>query len=589
MSAMEDNDVNVAKQEQVPPNDLLLQHLESIKSNAPQNKEEFYQQSFQIFSTLNRCVKGNDATSYKDAKKSEISDIVSQYVDLVHEFPETNRVPIWDMANLLYFSDVPWSTSLNDWINEHVAIPDDKNEFEIAVHQILRGNAIEAIDQLNAIADLTEAQLATIKIITDLLDQFQHLQGDQTTYAAQWSLWHELCATELCNFINMCEEVGDSNVDQEIRVIFDVLCGDEDTIFYSGTYYEKVMGTLLYSRPATTLSGLTHLAQRLVDEDTQVEPSAYILMGCFDEAFETCHDLWLQTHLGHALIVLGAKQTDKTLLSVETETIIDPVYYSIREYATKFAEKNMWKEAVVYLSACVENREIWIKQLLGELPLKNKELSLLMGILHIAEEHNMIAVQRYIHQAMGQRYEEKKETRQATIEYGKAQDLKALDRFAHAEFSQYLRTGKLGDVVTDMEALKSSPHYAMLIVYHNFRVYIEKKDWKKAAEALLELLKDEHLPTKFEIVLLVDNFVILQDPRDFYTEEELLHLIKIFRVVTKDNVHHDFFAKYYQFIHHHDVQGSVVVARMRELLGYRAATVAMESKDLITTTEEVHA
>lgn len=125
----------------------------------------------------------------------------------------------------------------------------------------------------------------------------------------------------------------------------------------------------------------------------------------------------------------------------------------------------------------------------------------------------MSNVQKYIHQAIGQRYEEKKDIKQATIEYGKAQDLESLDRFAHAEFSQYLKTGKLGHVVTDMEELKASPHYAMLILYHNFRVYIEKKEWKKASKLLLELLKCDRLPTKFEIVLLIDNFVILQGKR----------------------------------------------------------------------------
>lgn len=137
-------------------------------------------------------------------------------------------------------------------------------------------------------------------------------------------------------------------------------------------------------------------------------------------------------------------------------------------------------------------------------------MSLLLAILNIAKESNMTKVQKYIHQAMGQRYEEKKDIKQATIEYGKAQDLDSLDRFAHTEFSQYLKTGGLGHVVTDMEELKASPHYAMLIFYHNFRVYTEKKDWKKASELLLELIKSEHLPTKFEIVLLIDNFVILQ-------------------------------------------------------------------------------
>lgn len=137
-------------------------------------------------------------------------------------------------------------------------------------------------------------------------------------------------------------------------------------------------------------------------------------------------------------------------------------------------------------------------------------MSLLNSALDIAEENKLNHTKKYIHKVIGHLYEEKKDIKKATIEYGKAHDLESLDRFAHHEFSQYLKTGKLGDVVTNMEELKESPHYALLILYHNFRVHLEKKEWKKASELFLELLEYKHLPTKFEMVLLTDNLAILE-------------------------------------------------------------------------------
>jgi hypothetical protein len=122
----------------------------------------------------------------------------------------------------------------------------------------------------------------------------------------------------------------------------------------------------------------------------------------------------------------------------------------------------------------------------------------------------MPTVEQYIYKAIGQRYEHQKDLKQATIEYGKAKDLESLDRLAHQEFSQYLKTGTLNHVVTDMQELKSSPHYAFLILYHEFRQHLEKKEFKEASKLVLELLQSDRLPTKFETVLLIDNLVILE-------------------------------------------------------------------------------
>lgn len=210
----------------------------------------------------------------------------------------------------------------------------------------------------------------------------------------------------------------------------------------------------------------------------------------------------------------------------------------------------------------------------------------------------MPIIQKYIHRAIGQRHEENKDIKQATIEYGKAQDLKSLDRFAHDEFNQYLKTGKLQNVVTDMEELKASPHYAILITYQQFKAHLEKKDWESSFKLVLELLKSENLPSKFETVLLIDNLVILEgkfsfshvlakrkniktkfntmtlDTKKYYNEKEMSQLLKIFKQITKDRANEAFFGHYYKHVYHHELSGSIVVAKLRERMAYEAATAA---------------
>ncbi|KAI8095467.1 Nup85 nucleoporin-domain-containing protein [Thamnidium elegans] len=566
------------------PNDLLQQRFDLIRENAPKSKDQFYQQSFDIFSRLNDCVKGNDSVEYKESKKTEISHIVSEYVDLVHEFPEASEFePIWDLAYLLYFStkENDLVTNLNDWVNQYGShlnyTKDDmlKSITDIALHHTLRGNFIEAVEALNdSLADLDQVQLTATQAIIQLLQKFRALQlirDDKVKYAAGWTELHEECGIQLENFLRDFDNREKSDVDSDFKSLLCVLNGDEDYILYAGDYFEKIIGCILYSRPTINKSDLAHLAQMVV-LDEELDASRYIMMGCFDSAFEVANDLWLQTHLGHALITVGAKTTDPVPVeSTETEYIIDPVYYCIDQYATMLAEKNnLWKEAVIYITACVENREIWIKTLLNESALKSKDMSLLNSVLDIAEKHDLSSVQKYIHKVIGHRYEEKKEIKKATIEYGKAHDLESLDRFAHHEFSQFLRTGKLGDVVTHMEELKECPHYALLILYHNFRVHLEKKEWKRASQLLLQLIEHEHLPTKFEMVLLTDNIAILEDSKPHYSLDQLIDQIKLFKAVTVELSAQDFLATYYKSVYHKELPSNTVTAILREKMVHKA-------------------
>lgn len=322
-----------------------------------------------------------DNDLYFTNRKREISHIVSDYLDLVHDYEDgSQRTSVWDMAYLLYFSteEHNLTTRLNEWLEENKHLSehiedleyDEGNSdftwiWEYTRRNLLRGNYIEAIRALNeGIHTLDENQTSAVNKIIELIQTFsnnQEHQSNPSDYAIVWSKLHTKCCKELDKFIRSCEDEY-KEIDDEIRLIYDILAGDENSIFKSGQYYERVIGSLLFCRPSTTRTGLYHIAQRAVDMDKEVDVAAYMLMGCFDDAFEACNDLWLQTHLGHALIAVGAKSTD-TVGSSNTEVVIDPIYYCIDQYATMIAkENNMWEEAIIYISDCAENSEHWVKK-----------------------------------------------------------------------------------------------------------------------------------------------------------------------------------------------------------------------------------
>lgn len=218
-------------------------------------------------------------------------------------------------------------------------------------------------------------------------------------------------------------------------------------------------------------------------------------------------------------------------------------------------------------------------------------MSLLNSVLDIAKEHDLRDVQKYIHKVIGHRYEQKKEIKKATIQYGKAHDLESLDRLAHHEFSQFLKTGTLSDVVTNMEELKECSHYAVLILYHNFREHLEKKEWKRASQLFLQLLAHERLPNKFEMVLLTDNIVILEgkyytirkkkkffylythihiDSKPHYSLDQIIDQIKLFKKITDKTSAKDFLAVYYKLVHHKELPSNTVTAILREKMVRRA-------------------
>ncbi|CEP07589.1 hypothetical protein [Parasitella parasitica] len=586
---------------------------------------QFYRESYSIFYELRSHLESNQSRLSQETVLGDrdVIGILSKYIDLTYAYTQAEKyIRIWDLCQRLYFpmESADLIISLRDWLNCYDELPnveeakcqrqDDEEEsspvgpawiWEYARRHLLRGNLEEAMDMLTFGQSFVEAELQPV--ITKIVELIAGLNDilsccsssdNKTLFWEKWASWNEQCKIghdEIQNAFRIQHNRTPGNSELsvenekkgEIKKLYYILMGDQKYINPSGTYFEVVLGNAWFAKPQSSLTGLKSLAQDIENTATD-DACSYFLMGQFDEAFSMllANDFWLHAHLGYALIITGNFATDAAAEPEGSspnysENIIHPIYYSIQSYAQNIAQEfDMLEEAMIYLNCCQSNKEIWIIELLGDpiLPLKNIEY--LHTILDIASQCGLPLVEKHIHKGIGHRYEHANKLRQATIEYGKAQDLQSLDRLSHHEFSRYLRTGKLGDVVTDMESLKACPHYAILITYHELRQHLAQKRWKEASLAILHLLENKHLPPKFETVLLIDNLPILNEPTHYYSSENVILFIGLLKQIAQDASNQAFIAKYYKFIEKQEYSPDIVTAKIRERLAYKAATAPTE-------------
>ncbi|RCH79853.1 hypothetical protein CU098_004152, partial [Rhizopus stolonifer] len=387
-----------------------------------------------------------------------VEDIIWEYDNLCLTYePKSQWTKTWDLCQILYFSkdDAELYDSLFDWLDEY-----EPNE-SLESH-VIRGHWDQAIEL---------EQASPLKTVLEHLRDNQPVYLDNTTSNTQLDSIHRIIS-------------GDYN---------------------QGSLAERVLATVRFSRPGMPRNELHTLAQRKQLGADEVED--YLWMGMVDSALAKSNDLWLQTHLGHALIALDIKIPETFQLA--NEVIVDPVYLSMYEYVVEILKEGLWKEAIVYLSLCKEKGQDWIKELFDVPAFKESSNEYINEVLEVAGEHNLKQTQQLLHTILGKRYEDQGNTENAVIEYAKANDIGDLDRIAQDTFIQYLEKGILKNVVTDMKQVENSSGYAFLVNYQKFLTHLNQKEFKEASD-LFSHMMTLNLPDQFDVVLMVDNDLVLE-------------------------------------------------------------------------------
>lgn len=159
---------------------------------------------------------------------------------------------------------------------------------------------------------------------------------------------------------------ADQQVLGELDTLYKIVCGDEQSLISHGSVLESHIGGLVYADPfrkcgtASTFS--TRVNNRKFGADPLETACQYFWAHDWEEALSNLDDFWLQTHLGHLLIVAdmlpGGDSKD-----ISDGTGVSPVYNIMNLYGQNLAtEYDMWPEAMAYVTACQTHKEQWAKE-----------------------------------------------------------------------------------------------------------------------------------------------------------------------------------------------------------------------------------
>ncbi|KAI8977983.1 Nup85 nucleoporin-domain-containing protein [Pilobolus umbonatus] len=468
-------------------------------------------------------------------------------IDLLSSYPPSQPwIPIWDLCYILYFQ--PSHLDLENWLESIDPTPSG-DPWTLLKHHLLRGHTQEVIDTLSTLHLNTHEQ-GMVHTLIDLIESKETMP---------WLVWHETVLDTLHYYSHVPDDVH-----PDLVGLFLILSGNEDAIWSMGSYFESIVAIINYSRPSMNARSLAEYTQARGYMDKENQVYAYLMMGYLEEAL-ACMGPWLQAHLGYALIAVGAKVVD--------QEILDPVYYTIEDYALTIAhEQDLWEEAVIYLSAC--QNESWIIRLLNDPSFVNKELETLSSMVKLCIRYQLPQTERLVRKMMGHQLERQGEWKLATIQYGKALDTSSLDRMAEVIMNKYLKEKEaVLEVVMD-SALKQSSRYAVLMDYNQFKTHLNSKDYTNASRLSLKLMKSVHLLPHFDSVLFIDILSILEDKTQYYKSGELIQLIQIFENSIKEPS--VVLATYYQ-LHHTPLPAPIVIAKIRERIAYKAAISQAQS------------
>ncbi|KAI9248069.1 Nup85 nucleoporin-domain-containing protein [Sporodiniella umbellata] len=450
-----------------------------------------------------------------------LEDVIWEYSSLCREYePKSQWTKIWDLCHALYFThNDDFCDVLSEWLNEYkfndslecCAIRGDWD-------QLLSRVSSEEIPLLQAIKQRKNNHLG-------------HL--DIQVYDVAYQRVSDILSGN-CNYDNL-------------------------------SLADRILATARFSRQGIPRYELFALAQRMQQSADTVED--YLLMGMIDNALAKSDDLWLQTHLGFTLVVLDIKST-VSFPKKDGFLIVDPIYLSMYEYAKEISTRGLWKEAVGYLCTCLENRQLWIKELLNNENFKSLSLKTISEVLDIAVKNNLEEIQDFLHFTLGRKHEANGETHSAAIEYAKANSCEDLERLAQIEFKRYLEDGQLGDIVMDTNQVKSSPQYTFLSLYKKFRGSIDEKRFKEASTLFLRLVNLE-IPKKFDAVLLVDNDLILTDENIHYSYNNFIRLITLFKTIEEENEKQIFACDYYNLSRSEALAADLIWPKIRERISFK--------------------
>ncbi|ORY96380.1 Nup85 nucleoporin-domain-containing protein [Syncephalastrum racemosum] len=593
------------------PPELLRGFLQKSEEDAPHDKKEFCEQSFDIFEAAEQ-LRNNRDPALNLVSKSALSRLARDYTNLLDTYLRKlesdsndeeekrtvrNHFCVWSLVEILCFIGIDTYVivgDLSNWLNLFYPLGDagfaantSNADWTHMQRHLLRGNIEEVVEML-------ETRASTLSQSTQwYFSQFTHLLKAMPPLAtgpvhskriSLWAQWVEMRGVAYNEFKRLKTTAStDQQVLSELDTLYKIILGDEHALIGHGSVLESQMGGLVYGDPFRKCGTVGTFSTRVNNRKFGTDP---LEMACqhfwahdWEEALSQLDNFWLQTHLGHLLIVAdmlpGGDSKDTS-----DGPGVSPVYNIMNLYGQNLAmEYDMWPEAMAYVTACQTHKEEWAKELMDLRPLESEHVDTLHRMLELCVAYEVLFPQRSVHRAIGKRQEKEGKQSHASKSYALAADTEGLDRLADQALQRYLKDGTLEDImeVTEetKEAISKSKHYLFFAQFKELRRKIEIKDYDGAAGLVKHLLSHTNAPKEYKLVLLTDCIPILEQATPevpVFTEQDTLYLIRQYQITADEcqSMRH-VFEDEYKRITGRQISAAEVMADIHRRLSYNLA------------------
>ncbi|KAI8501147.1 Nucleoporin nup85 [Branchiostoma belcheri] len=476
----------------------------------------------------------DDATAEEYGKQVEIYSMVEL---------------IWSLCEILFVETLPGGVvlaQLLDWVKWHFNEADGyaneattsdtphlHDSYWSAVYlYVLQGRNDEARKLLsldpNRNMDVYD-EYASIDELLRKMPFFTLYTGQSLAeFDMKWRHWQDECRRRYSE--------GEFNTNKNLETICRILCGDEDVFLdlkdLTETWYQMLVSKLLYCNPTVKAFDLQYHVKACIDAydgHATLQPLDNILLAAIEfdlhqvikESSSLLGNWWFVAHLADLLFQCGQLESHSLNYGSNLREFL------LLDYASSLmSHPSLWQVGASYLDYCPEFGRYYLEFYLERLPLQTERKAL--KVLRECEKRDMKDISHSICKVMGVRALRNERLGSALSWALRSKDASFATFLADRFLSEYSSKGGFSslDLLDNLgTAMVLSDRLTFLGKYREFHRLHEEREFKSAANLLLQLLTNRMAPKKFWLTLLTDALPLLESEEVIFSTQQTYELM----------------------------------------------------------------
>ncbi|XP_078611940.1 nuclear pore complex protein Nup85-like [Branchiostoma floridae x Branchiostoma japonicum] len=521
----------------------LQHHQPDTTSTTSNRKPQLSNFSRKYRSVIRACL-----MQLKQAEEAARDEVTAEEYGLQVEIYSMVEL-IWSLSEILFVESLPGGVvlaQLLDWVKWHFNEADGyareattsdtphlHDSYWSAIYlYVLQGRGDEARKLLSL--DPTRSmdvydEYASIDELLRKMPFFTLYTGQSLAeFDMKWRHWQDECRRRYSE--------GEFNTNKNLETICRILCGDEDVFLelkdLTETWYRMLVSKLLYCNPTVKAFDLQYHVKACIDAydgHATLGPLDNILLAAIEfdlhqvikESSSLLGNWWFVAHLADLLFQCGQLESHSLNYGSNLREFL------LLDYASSLmSHPSLWQVGASYLDYCPEFGRYYLEFYLERLPLQTEQKAL--KVLRECEKRDMKDISHSICKVMGVRALRNERLGSALSWALRSKDASFATFLADRFLSEYSSKGGFSslDLLDNLgTAMVLSDRLTFLGKYREFHRLHEEREFKSAANLLLQLLTNRMAPKKFWLTLLTDALPLLESEDVIFSTQQTYELM----------------------------------------------------------------